>query len=44
MPFESKAQVGKLFAKNPALARRWAHKYGIPKDLPRRKRKVRKVR
>lgn len=36
MPYKSKAQVRKLFATNPTLARKWAHKYGIPKNLPER--------
>lgn len=34
MPFKSKAQQGFLFAKKPELAKKWADKYGVDKDLP----------
>lgn len=34
MPFKSEAQRRYLFAKEPKLASKWAHKYGTPKDLP----------
>ncbi|MEW6171863.1 MAG: hypothetical protein AB1510_02170 [Bacillota bacterium] len=34
MPFKSEAQRRYLWMKHPELARRWAHEYGTPKDLP----------
>ena len=34
MPFQSKAQQGYMFAKQPKIAKRWADKYGVPKNLP----------
>lgn len=34
MPFQSKAQQGYMFAKHPGIAKKWADKYGVPKDLP----------
>ena len=34
MPFASEAQRRFLFAKHPDIAKRWAHKYGTPADLP----------
>ena len=34
MPFVSKAQQGFMFAKHPEIAKRWAEKYGVKKDLP----------
>ena len=34
MPFQSKAQQRYLFSQEPALAKRWAKKYGVPKNLP----------
>lgn len=34
MPFQSKAQQGFMFAKHPGIAKEWAKKYGVPKDLP----------
>lgn len=34
MPFKSKAQQGFMFAKHPAIAKRWAKEYGVPKNLP----------
>ncbi len=37
MPFQSKAQQPFMFAKHPEIAKRWAHKYGIPKGLPEHK-------
>ena len=40
MPFQSKAQQGFMFAKHPEIAKRWAKKYGVPKDLPEHKRKA----
>ena len=33
MPFKSKAQQKFLFAKKPKLAKKWAKKYGVPKNL-----------
>lgn len=34
MPFKSEAQRRFLFAKHPDIAKRWADKYGTPKNLP----------
>ena len=34
MPFKSKAQQGYLFSQKPELAKKWADKYGVPKNLP----------
>lgn len=34
MPFRSEAQRKFLFAKKPAIAKKWAHKYGTPENLP----------
>ena len=34
MPFKSKAQQGYLFSQKPKLAKEWAAKYGVPKNLP----------
>jgi hypothetical protein len=34
MPFRSKAQQRYMFAKHPALAKRWEDRFGIPKNLP----------
>lgn len=36
MPFKSQAQIRAMFAKNPALARAWIKKYGVPANLPER--------
>lgn len=45
VPFQSKAQQGYMFAKHPEIAKRWAAKYGVPKNLPaHKKKKARKVR
>ena len=44
MPFKSKAQQGYLFAKKPKLAKRWADKYGVPKNLPKKKDLNEKIR
>jgi hypothetical protein len=33
-----------MFAKHPEVAKAWAEKYGVPKNLPKHKRKVRKKR
>ena len=38
-PFASEAQRRLLWAKEPELAKRWAHKYGTPKNLPYHKSK-----
>lgn len=37
MPFHSEAQKKFLFARKPKVAKRWAKKYGIPKNLPKKK-------
>lgn len=37
MPFKSKAQQKFMFAKHPQIAKRWAKKYGVPKNLPEKK-------
>lgn len=34
MPFKSKAQQRYLFSQEPAVAKKWAKKYGVPKNLP----------
>jgi len=34
MPFKSKAQMKFMFAKHPKIAKRWANKYGVSKDMP----------
>lgn len=34
MPFKSEAQRRLLWAKRPAIARRWHEEYGTPKELP----------
>lgn len=34
MPFRSKAQQGFMFAKHPEIAKKWADKYGVSKNLP----------
>lgn len=39
MPFQSEAQRRYLWAKHPDIAKRWADKYGTPKDLPKHKGK-----
>lgn len=33
-PFKSEAQRKYLFMHEPEVAKKWAHKYGTPKDLP----------
>ena len=33
-PFKSRKQMKFMFAKKPKLAKKWASKYGVPKDLP----------
>jgi hypothetical protein len=35
MPFKSTAQEKYLFSKHPEIAKRWAKKYGVPKNLPK---------
>lgn len=39
MPFKSEAQRKFLWWKYPKIAKRWAHKYGTPKNLPEHKKK-----
>lgn len=42
MPFKSRAQAQAMFAKggkSAETARRWAHKYGVPRKAKRRKAK-----
>ena len=34
MPFKSKAQQRFMFARHSEIAKRWADKYGVPKNLP----------
>jgi hypothetical protein len=34
MPFKSKAQIKMMFATHPAIAKKWAKKYGVKKGLP----------
>lgn len=34
MPFKSKSQQRFMFSKHPKIAKRWAKKYGVSKDLP----------
>lgn len=34
MPFKSEAQRKYMFARHPKIAKRWAHKYGVSKNLP----------
>lgn len=34
MPFKSQAQKKFMFAKHKTIAKRWAHKYGVSKNLP----------
>jgi len=38
-PFVSESQRRYLWARHPKLAKRWADKYGTPKDLPEHKSK-----
>ena len=38
MPFQSKVQQRFMFAKKPAIAKKWAKKYGVPKKLPEKKK------
>lgn len=39
MPFRSRAQMRYMFAKHPRIAKEWADKYGVPKNLPKKKKK-----
>ncbi len=39
MPFKSEAQRRYLWMKEPEVAKRWADKYGTPKNLPMHKEK-----
>jgi len=34
MPFKSESQRKFMWAKKPALAKKWSDKYGTPKNLP----------
>lgn len=36
MPFKSVAQQHFMFAKHPKVAQKWADKYGVPSDLPKK--------
>lgn len=38
MPYESKAQVRMMHARHPKIAAEWDKKYGVPKNLPEKKR------
>ena len=42
MPFQSEAQRRFMYAKHPAIAKRWSDEYGTPDDLPEHKRKGKK--
>jgi len=42
MPFKSEAQRRYLFMHEPKLAKKWAHKYGTPSNLPYHKKKKKK--
>ncbi len=39
MPFKSEAQRKFMYAKHPKIAKKWAKKYGNPKNLPKKARK-----
>lgn len=45
-PFTSKAQQRYMFLMHPDIAKRWAAKYGVPKNLPQhvKRKRVRKKR
>ena len=34
MPYKSKAQLGFMHAKHPAIAARWDKEYGVSKGMP----------
>lgn len=38
MPFKSKAQQRYMFSQEPEIAKDWAKKYGVPKNLPEKKK------
>jgi hypothetical protein len=40
MPFKSKAQMRLMYARKPKLAKKWAKKYGVPKNLDERVKKA----
>lgn len=42
MPFKSSSQMRYMFMKHPIVAKRWAANYGVPKNLPKHVRKVKK--
>lgn len=44
VPFQSEAQRRYLYAKHPDIAKRWQAEHGTPKNLPKHKKKARKVR
>lgn len=33
-PFVSQSQRKFMFAKHPDIAHKWAHKYGVPENMP----------
>jgi hypothetical protein len=37
MPFKSKAQQRYMFVHHPKIAKKWAKKYGVAKNLPEKK-------
>ena len=37
-PFKSKKQMRYLYKFEPKVAKRWAEEYGVPKNLPEKKR------
>ena len=39
-PFKSKSQQRYMFAKHPKIAKRWANKYGISKNMPEKMSKA----
>ena len=44
MPFVSETQRKFLWMKHPKVAKRWADKYGTPKNLPKHKTKLKRSR
>ena len=42
MPFKSEAQRRYLWMHHPSVAKKWAHKYGTPKNLPKHKKPSKK--
>ena len=39
MPFKSEKQRKYLFAKEPAIAKKWTKKYGSKKEEPKKRKK-----